>query len=328
MNLFKRKPDKTDLALVVATVLGLAMVLYALVLTPEAGEWAAGVLVNLGSAVLLVVPIYLLNRGIDRRIQQVKVETATQVQAIADHVSTFEADVERRLEDVAASVTARLAEERERDSAAFDMLVHSPSRTTVEHALARAHELGLIQPKRGPRVCVSEEWNLYVRVDFDEGSMHYSANGFGIENGELIEFVVENKEGRQLELVPWREGDEVADIMVRIGRALERGGTSDGFDVAQYFSRLRDALVVAASHPDRRPIWQLCPPQWAVTSRGIVSYGDDDPITVTCKSLYDPGHWQHSLERRHLAGKPKIHMLSYHSAEDAARALHPEEPPF
>ena len=41
-------------------------------------------------------------------------------------------------------------------------------------------------------------------------------------------------------------------------------------------------------------------------SRGIVSYGDDDPITVTFKSLYDPGHWQYALEARHLAGKPKI----------------------
>jgi len=328
MNLFKRKPHKTDYALMGATVFGLTMVLYALVLTPEAGEWAAGVLVNLGSAVLLVVPIYLLNRGIDRRIQQVKIETATQVRAIAAQVSTFEADVERRLEDVAASVTVRLAEERKRDSAAFDMLLHAPSRTTVEQALTRAHDLGLIQPKRGPRVRVSEEWDLYVRVDFDEGSMHYSANGFGVESGELIEFTVENKGGRELELVPWPEGDEVADVMVRIGRALERGGTSESFDVARYFRGLRDALVVAASHPDRRPIWQLCSPQWAVTSRGIVSCGDDDPITVTFKSLYDPGYWQHALEPRHLAGEPKIHMLSYHSAEDAARALHPEDPPF
>jgi hypothetical protein len=328
MNLFKRKLGRADYVLAGATIFGLAMVLYALVLTPEANEWAAGVLVNLGSAVLLVIPIYLLNRGIDRRIQRVTVETAAQVQAIAAQVSTFEADVDRRLEDVAASVTARLTEERKRDAAAFDMLLHSPSRAAVEEALTRAHDLGLIQPKRGPRVCVSDEWDLYVRVDFDDGSMHYTANGFGIENGELIEFVVERKNGGQLELVPWPAGDEVGDIMVRIGRALERGGTSDRFDVVQYFRGLRDALVAAASHPDRRPIWQLCPPQWVVTSRGITSYGDEDPIAISSDSLYDPRHWESALERRHLAETPKIHMRSYETAVDAGRALHPEKPPF
>jgi hypothetical protein len=149
------------------TIGGLGAILAALWLT-EGGpaEWGAGVLVNVGAAILLVVPLYLLNRRLDNRIESVRTETRSSVEALTTRVSSFEHEVERRLEDVATSVSTRLAEEQARDLEAFDALRESPTYSTVHEALRRANELGLIVRQRGPRVCVSEGWRVFVRVDF------------------------------------------------------------------------------------------------------------------------------------------------------------------
>lgn len=321
MKAWKRKPRRTDLVLATATVVGLGMLVYALGLTAEPQDWAAGVLVNLGSAVLLVIPIYLLNRGLDRRIESAQVETASQVKALTDRVSTFEEDVERRLDDVVASVSTRLAEERKQDQVAFDELLRTPSRRAIEAALQRAHHLGLIIPERGPRVCVSNAWDLYVRIDFDDQNVHRTRGGWSTYKGELIEFMVETASGKTLDIIPWLEDQAVDDVMVRVGRALERGGSSNDFNVERFFQGLREAFVVAASHPARRPIWQVCPPQWAVTSRSIVTYSDAEPLSVSFDALEDNAYWSMVLEPRHLAGDPKIDLTSYEAARVAARAL-------
>ncbi|SCL38435.1 hypothetical protein GA0074692_5010 [Micromonospora pallida] len=325
---FKR-PRGLDLVVVLATLASVAILLAALPFTSDGlGAWGAGVLVNIGASVLLVVPVYVLNRRLDNRIERAQDETRSSVNALADRVSGFEKDVERRLEDVAKSVSARLAEEREQDRVAFDGLLEGASRKTFEDALRRAHDLGLIQAKRGPRVCVSRAWDLYVRVDFDDENVVRTNGGWGIGKGELIEFVVERLNGKVLEVVPWPAGEDLREVMVRVGRALERGGSGAEFDVRKLFQGYREALAVAGSHPSRRPVWEVCPPQWVVTPQGIAAYGDGPPFVAPVDELRPVNSLYHVQEIQRNLGNQVIDKKSYFAAKKAALALIGDRLPF
>ncbi|MEV4478758.1 hypothetical protein [Micromonospora coxensis] len=317
-----KQPQRLDLVVALTTFGSLGALLAALAVTTEkAGEWAAGVLVNLGASVLLVVPVYLLNKRLDKRIERVRVETKSSVQALSDRVETFEHEVERRIDDISASVSSRLEQERSQDRAAFDTLVDAPTREVVHEALRRANALGLISGQRGPRICVSQKWQVFVRVDYDENPDYFA--GF-----EDITFTVESLEGGLVNAVPWHEGQQIEDVMVQLGRSVLKAASDEDLDVKGLLGGLRDALVVAQERPSCRPIWQLCPPQWAVTESGIATYGDTQPISVSPESLSDPGFWQHVLERRHLEGRPRIDADSYHAAKEVALLLCRYEPPF
>jgi len=88
-------------------VVGAAIVLLPLLTGPgSVRSWLSDVMVNGGTAVLLFVPFYLLMRGLDQHIEEVRQETASTVRNLTDRVTRFEEDVDRRLEEVAESVSA------------------------------------------------------------------------------------------------------------------------------------------------------------------------------------------------------------------------------
>ncbi|MCW3813714.1 hypothetical protein ONA91_04475 [Micromonospora sp. DR5-3] len=256
-----------DLWVVVATVAGIGTLLAALAMTSDGlGDWGAGVLVNIGASVLLIVPVYILTKRLDKRIERVGSETRSSVQALADRVETFEQDVERRIEDVAASVAAQLEQERHEDKAAFTALGSAPSRDSVLEALRRANELGLISQRRGPRVCVSDAWRIFVRIDFNEAPDRYF-------DEEEVSFTLETFDGNMLAVVLWPEDQDVEAVMVKLGRSLLRETSGEQLDVRGLFEGMSRALSIAQTDPERRPIWQVCPPQWVVTEHGIHTYG-------------------------------------------------------
>jgi hypothetical protein len=112
--------------------------------------------------------------------------------------------------------------------------------------------------------------------------------------------------------------------MVRVGRAVQRAASGDEFKVESYFGGLRDALTVAYSHPDRRPVWQLCPPQWVVTRTGLAAYGDGrGPYVVSIAALRRDPHLSD-----HVREKPWVDPDSFDEACMAGMELVEEPPPF
>lgn len=310
----------TDVMLAGVSVGGLGALIAALWLTDAGlGEWAAGVLVNLGAAVLLVVPLYLLNRRLDARIENVRAETKASVEALTDRVSTVEHEVGLRIDDVAASVSKRLAEERVQDLAAFDSLVEMPTWQTVREALRRADALGLISRERGPRVCVSEEWRVFLRIDFQS---RYTVEVGGPDG--YITLTIESFDGGKIDQITWERGENFEEVMVRVGRAVQRLTSGTNWDIRAFFNELRDALAVAHTSPERRPVWQLCPPQWIVTDRSVVSYGNGrGPYGVAIPDLKNDPHLS-----VHVREKPWVDVDSFEKAEHVGITLFEEPPPF
>jgi hypothetical protein len=233
-------------------------------------------------------------------------------------VARFESDVDRRLDEVAESVSRRLAAERAADNAAFERIRETPSRQAVVEALRRAMELGLIEYSRPPRVDVSSRDAVYLSV------CYAPEDETGIGADEELTFALESAQGVAHDRIQWPESESIDDVFVKIGRGLQRV-TGEDIDVATFFATLADVLLIAKSNPDLRPIVEICPPQWAITRTGVYRYDS--------RFAYGFSHEKLAQDfglTRHIAEKPWGDPDAFDAAVDIARQLfrREEEPPF
>jgi hypothetical protein len=257
---------------------------------------------NVGTAIVLVVPIYLLTGRLGRRIDDVQAETATNVTALTNRVATFEEAVERRLDEVADAVANRIKAESQLDTASWDALLERPSRAVMVEALERADARGLLAPGRGPRVRVADSSDVYIGVDYEAPTE--------LRPLELA-LVVEGLGGLFVREVRWDEATSLEEVLVLVGRAVQRAASGD-FHPAAVFSGLREMFKVASSSPDCRPILEYCPPQWVVTDRGIHTVG---------QPAYGLSIPQLGGLRSHVLGKSWVDEDSFTLAQDCALAL-------
>lgn len=131
-------------------------------------EWWAGVLVNLGASALLVSPVYWLTKRLEtdvtEKFHKVRDDTTAQVAGLSDQVDTFKRDVDERIGSLADQVNATVREERDRDADLFGRLADDPTEETLRAAFDRAHDRGLVDATRGPRVAI-REGQTYLRLD-------------------------------------------------------------------------------------------------------------------------------------------------------------------
>lgn len=327
-------------------LIGVAIVVLSLL--PGSGlddAWTRDLLMTVGSSVTLFAVFYVITRGLDRHLDQVAVDTARQVKEVrtdtaqrveqvrseaaasattlADQVEALRADVDRRLDDVAESVTARLEAEAAADLAAFDSLrTDAPTREALWYVMERAQHLGLVSTRRPPRVNISRASHLYVSVEVDLDDWA----------SEQIQLRVESLNGEVQDWVPWPDEQRAEEILVEVGRMLFKH-TSEAFDARGFFVGLADLLEAALSHPERRPAIELCPPQWMVCEWGVIPY-DGPPYGVNLQHLQTSP----TIEA-HVANKSWVDESSWEAAYVAALALFPrisdpwaglgkEEPPF
>jgi hypothetical protein len=229
----------------------------------------------------LLVPIEVISRRLQRAVQAVGEETASAVEAVREEtaasvagltarVADFEQEVGRRLEDASLAITQRLAAEQAADVAAFDVFVNGPTRDGIIAALRRAVDLGLINGQRGPRARVDGDRDVFLRLDYEPA--HESGwTGELVPDG--VTLIVEDGAGHRIDATWWAPGESFEDAMVAVGRIVQRVAVAGTFDVAAGFRQLRDLLTIAYDSPERRPLLQLCPPQWAITDTGIVTVG-------------------------------------------------------
>lgn len=244
---------------------GVALILLSLLPSPGPdAAWARDALLTVGGSLALFGPLYLVNRTLDRhldetkeQVQSVRTEAAARSDALSSEVEELRENVGQRLEEVEAAVTARLEAKAEADREAFAVLRAEIAREDIMHALSRAHENELVSTWRWPRVRVAEGDRLYVSFgytpDFDELLLH-----------------IETVDGTSQEFVEWPSEATTTDVLVSLGEALSRY-SSEKFSPIKLFAGLADLLEAANSHIDRRLAVELCPPQWMVCERAIVT---------------------------------------------------------
>ncbi|MDX2974490.1 hypothetical protein [Kribbella solani] len=330
--LFKKR--KTTRIAVAGTIVGAAMLLGSFLLARlpinhPAAAWLSSVLVELGGAVLLLVPLYLVTLTLERDIDsvreetvasvdQVRADTASSVDALTERVTSLRSDVERRLDDVVASVSQRLAQEKFRESVIRDALRKAPTREKVIDALRTGVARTWISESHPPRVAASNPWGLHVVFRLTE-------SGYVGGRPDLV-LTVEDLGGTEVAWVEWGESEPIDAVMVLLAQKIE-SEAGEHLDVANIFTGLAELLETASTDSDRRPIVQLCPPLWAVTIHGIVAYGDG-------RFPYEISHSRLRSDRiaQDMAQKTWSDSGSFDLARSVATALFPEqgpdEPPF
>lgn len=275
------------------------------------GDWASSVLVNTGTAALLFVPLYLVQRSLEKRVQSVQRQTAQAVDDLTRDVNSTRQDVQRSIDELREEVHARLKSETAQDRSSFAALSRSPSfRVTIE-ALHRAKDRKLIG-ECGPRVRVAApDLNIFARL---------------LPNEDSIRILLEAWDAKEVAQLEWRDGKTTDDLMFEVGRALQGAALyhENSFDPGLMFAELSALLQTAEKYVTKYSIYedytravQLFEPQWMVFEWGIGAYGEElMPYAIPLQRLDPSENW-----RGHMKEKTWTDMKSFEAAYNAATSL-------
>ncbi|GLK10435.1 hypothetical protein GCM10017600_38410 [Streptosporangium carneum] len=292
-------------------------------------SWLSGVLVNVGTGLVLFLPLLLIGWGVERRLDDVRkrqdvaaerqaqieerqAEVTSDVARLEGEITKTQDDLRLTREELSDAVVARLAAKRSEDSKIFSAVGVDPKQEEMFAAINRASKLGIVAPV-GPRVYVPGG-DVYVRFATDQEE--YGAG--------VIVLFVETPSGESKEELGWYPGESATDLLVSLGELLQSIGRYPGdksFGSLRLFSDLHDLLDIGhqwsingkvALH-ELAPLVQFCPPQWVVTMSGITSL---DPAGYTIPVSRFDEDWE-----SHMGGKPWVDQDSLQEALAAGRAL-------
>lgn len=268
-------------------LLGAALAVFNTRSTSPLAIWGGNTLITVGGAVLLVVPFEWITGRLSRRVEEVhdevgvvRQDTSSAVRAVEQETRQRVAEVRDEVEDVKRQVSSLtdyadrvaqgLQEEKDEDLRAYRALGEAePTREALLDAMRRATRRGIPSERFGG-----------VRAEMHEGHDDYILLAYRAETDfdkEGIFFHLVEVGGLQISSVEWRADASAEEVTRELARALDaagREGQLTANDLTRWWSRIAETLVVGASHPKRRKIIEVCPPQWVVTDDGVGPYPD------------------------------------------------------
>jgi hypothetical protein len=286
----------------------------------SAGDYVPGLLLELGSGLLLFAVLFQMERMLEERIESVRRETTESVAEVSQRVSEVETVAKQaqvsmdQLTDLTKRIMQRRADEVE---ALFSAFAGNVSQETTAGVIAAATEINAID-SGGVRIPFGLEW---ARLRFQ------------VERGEWEDTVVvsvESLDGRKISGVNWSPGASIEDFIAEVAVELQKAGAFVAdFDAGGLFGELQLTLRTALEARTGKtelgldPIVELPNNQWAVTTYGLESV--DQPWHISWERL--------SNAEDDAANEQWIDMHKLREGLEMARALRyrigpPEEPPF
>jgi hypothetical protein len=267
-------------------------------------SWMDDMLLNVGAAVLLVVPIELFSARLRRRVAEVDERQTAAVNSVEASLTTRVDSLDERVESLAdlnrlVSTDAKMRRDADRESFAA-LGADAPTREGVLRALQRATDRTLIA-SQGARVPVALRANLRLR--------------FAVGDAGLI-IGLEWIDGQPCRSWIWTLDKSAGDLFSEVAEAVESVGEPRPLDLEFAFQRLAAALTTADTIQAARPLLELFPPQWALTEHAIIST-DQHEYEVTHARIDRIG-----MDRQ-VTGKPWLDHDSYDEAHLVARLLFP-----
>jgi hypothetical protein len=273
--------------------------------------WAAGLLVNLGSAVVLFGPLLALTAVFSRQVARGERRRDLRVEQIAGDVEHVQRRVTTALEELSERAVTRLARDRAGEEALIAAVAEDPTAAGVGEALLLAESMRLTSA-RGPRVPIFDTF-LFARWRPARA------------DGGVVEVTIERRDGRPIEVLTWQAPQSAEDLGYDVGRALQGCGQYPG-DVAfapgmmfRHLHQLLDLAYRASTgagwlvDPIGR-IVQLTGDRWAITDGWLITT-DHSRYRVTLDRLNEPD-WD-----SHLRGRQDIDIAGFREAFDTATDL-------
>ncbi|MGI5243159.1 hypothetical protein [Dactylosporangium sp. CA-139066] len=293
--------------------------------------WLSGLLVNVGTALVLFAPLLLVGWHIERRLDEVSAgqaqigerqeKTAASIATLAEEVSQTQAELRRTRDELSQAVADRLAATRDADQAMFAEVGEVPTHGTLFTALVRADKLGLTA-RPGCRVPVHHT-NLHLRFVTPTTADQFQEEP---DPWDALDMQLEAVNGDVVARLSWPQDQLAEDFLVGLAEAVVEVGQYPGdrrFDAVRVFHDLGELLglvyrsATGGSVVPLNGVVQFCPPQWVVTDRALVSVGKPGGGYSISVSRIDESQWP-----KHMAGKPWLDEDSFDVAYEAAAALY------
>jgi len=231
--------------------------------------YAQTALADVGSTVLLAVPLVVVGRVLSERVRESVVESravASDVQALRIEV----ADAFGSMSDLDA-VARRVVDDLEgQDRLATTDFQDHPDWSTLKSLLVRADSIQAISPA-GARVDLLTGLGDRLRVRYVNESLNQD---------ECIEITLEETGGSKIGTMDWLPTISIQDVVTEITQLLQRGHRFPGVPLhaSELFSSVGSLLTEAVRIRREGEATHLAPileipklGQWAVTTSGIAS---------------------------------------------------------
>jgi hypothetical protein len=254
-------------------------------------DWVESLLLNLGSAVLLVAPIEVFSARLRRQIDDVRSEV-------------------RGLAGLDERVSAAITADRAALQGVFDDVVTAaPSLRTVRRALRAAANEGLLDAAVGLRVRVHPAAGTRLRLRLVRRTFF----------GEAVHFTLETLYGEPIATWTEWQARSLEHLFTKIAHAVRNTDVPLVPVPSATLHHLSESLLYALKYPIARPMIEYFEPQWALTTQSIAS-GQEDYEVVHNRpdriSMY-----------RHVLEKEWIDRDSYNAAYDTADYFYPRAGP-
>jgi hypothetical protein len=296
-RMVKAIQDRSVLALGMVTLAGITLVGLGWVIQGRA--YLPGLLMQLGTSLMLLVPLALLGFVLENRMRRAE----EQIRATVAQLDTLTAVTRQRLSE----------HQRQRDEL-FDTAQRDPAQGTISLLLTEAAEVGAVVPA-GARVALpGTTLRLRFRAD-----------------GTDVVAQAEEADGTIRGTVPWHGGETAAVFSERLAgelRAIDRYPGSSGFDPSAVLRRLLtvvqlgiEARTGERSH-DLGPLIEVPNDQWAISSDGLFSL--TRPYRISAKRIFG----SHENWPRYMSTQAWVDVPAFEEAYQLARyLLKPENSP-
>jgi hypothetical protein len=266
--------------IVLITVVGAAIVGAGAAIS-ESLYWSA-VLAGLGTTILLAIPVILLGRLMDRRLNETRTETTQLVGALDDRIQSVEDSVHgvsNRLDHLTQTTDTRIAEQRSSDlqdlRAPAAAILQDPSFETVYDALVQAKEQGAI----GSSIFLD-----LSDIDFTLMLWTVSA-GLNYRSVPIIARLDDSDVPKSHAQHDWRETETIEECFVALDKAMRHqfGDRTPKLSlkaVLHILARTIDVALrfraAAGSSTTHTPkVVQMPTDHWVITTRALEHVGDN-----------------------------------------------------
>jgi hypothetical protein len=291
-----------------AAVLGTLLVVAGWVM--QGRDYVPGLLLQIGSSLLLAVPLLLLGRVLEARLRRTEARAESISSGLAD-VRTQLDEATARIEDLGDATRERIQQQREDDQSALRAAEQDISHASLVDLLARATRSGVVAAQ-GIRVQVpgAARW-LRIRLDDRDGL-------------PALTLTLENRAGRAPEPVRWPAGEPPQALAERLIDALHATGApaaADLFDATELFRRVLGTL--RCGFDNLGGLGGVCAiieapnDQWAITTDGLRSF--QPPYRIPTERMLDLGEdWPRHMRQKDWVDDEKF-IDAYRVALDLYR---------
>jgi hypothetical protein len=267
-----------------ATLAGVALVAAGWII--QGAEYVPGLLLQVGSSLVLLVPLLLLGRLLERRVRRTEQHTEAIVSGLDDVQAQVNATA-RRIDALSDVTRERIRNEQEADEASLRAAEADPTYERILALLQRARDLQAISAN-GLRVGIRGSQR---RVRLEPAERPETP-----QEPPSLRLVIEEEDGRPLRRVSWYRAEPTEEMTRRVARHLRdlSGDSGDtALDASDLLRQLLQSLRLAIeTHNKTRPydlgsLVEVVNEQWAIADEGI--YALDSEYSIPRDRLLGTG---------------------------------------